>query len=108
MNMSAETCSALTAVFPLITIALVLERGNLPSTFRKHPRFRQITEYATLSSMIGLGFAIIGVQLGGLSDGWAVTAWILCAVSVVTFALCLLLMLINAEAAEDREERQGS
>lgn len=99
--MNSETCAALTAVFPLITIALVLERRGLPERLRRHKQFRLWTEYATLASILGLALSVVGVQLRGLESGWAIVAWFLFGVSLLVFAAHLVLLLLNSEAEED-------
>lgn len=94
-------------MFPLITIALVLERRSLPENIRKGRRFRLATEYATLASLIGLVLVVIGVQTDGLVAGWAAVAWTFFGISIALFGAHLLLILLHAENLEDSAPPEG-
>ena len=69
-------------MFPLVLLAFLSERRNLRRKLRRTRVYRRINDWVSMATILGLGWSIVGVQLGGLTLGPAIVGWLLTAVSL--------------------------
>ncbi|CAI9391473.1 hypothetical protein MICABA_01791 [Microbacterium sp. T2.11-28] len=96
-NVTESTCAALTAVFPLVLLAFLSERRSLRRKLRRTRVYRRVNDWISMATILGLGWTLVGVQLGGLTLGPAIVAWVLTAISLVGL---LALAAMHAGSAE--------
>jgi len=100
--MNAATCSALTAVFPLILITVVLERPRVSIKIRRKPWFRRLVLPTIATSLIGTGLSAVGVQVDGYAPFVAVFAWCTFAFALGGLGTIALMIVATDEVEEDR------
>lgn len=101
---SSSVCGTLSAVFPLIVIAIVGQRAELHLRLRRHRLYRACIRLAIVCSLLGLVLVVIGQQLGGLPGPSSVPVWTLFGIDV----LCLGFSIIAASATSELEEERES
>ena len=99
--MSQETCAVLAAIFPLVMITVVLERRAVALQIRRRSFFRRSTMAVVTVSVLGLLFAVIGVEAGGLTGVAMFAEWAFFAVSTSGLIGFGLTHMATTEAAED-------
>jgi hypothetical protein len=99
--MSADTCAVLTAVFPLVVLAILTERRNVALKVRRTKPFRLGALWGSISSAFGLPLAVIGVQIDGFGAQFAWVAWLAFAVATASLVLLVMLHIATAENEED-------
>lgn len=100
--MNAATCSALTAVFPLILITVVLERPRVSIKIRRKPWFRRLVLPTIASSLIGTALSAVGVQLNGIGIFGGIIAWAIFVVALGGLGTIALMIVATDEVEEDR------
>lgn len=100
--MNASTCSALSAVFPLILITVVLERSRISIKIRRTRWFRRLVLTTVAASLIGTVVAVVGVQLRGLGLVAGSVAWVILIVALVGLGAMALMIVATDEVEEDR------
>jgi len=101
--MRAEVCGTLSAVFPLVLIAVVQLRPAVHVRLRRIRLYRLSVQFAITSSIGGLVTVVIGQQLGGLSGPAAFVVWGLFALNL--FSLVLTVMVVSATSEIEEEQR---
>jgi ABC-type Na+ efflux pump permease subunit len=99
--MNAAVCGALTAVFPLILLALLVERRNLNPKLRRVRMFRKTAQAAVTSSLIGTVLAVIGLQFGGFPWPQAIFIWCFFVVAIFGLGLMAIMLVATHEIEED-------
>jgi len=107
MGMNLDTCQLLATVFPLVMVTLVVERRSMRMNLRRQTWFRKGMLALFTASLIGLGFVIVGTQLGGLTEVAGLTAWACCAVSIVGLGVLVLASMASTEVDEDEASDAG-
>ncbi len=101
--MSQETCMALSAVFPLILVTIVIEHPRvLRHVERNGPKLNSLIAWGMGTSLTGLVACIIGVQLKGLPLFIAALVWLWFGVSIVILAI-VLMAIVQFEHEEHEE-----
>jgi hypothetical protein len=100
-EMNAPTCQALTALFPLVMITLMLERREMAVPLRRRTWFRKGHLALISVATVGLWLAIWGCQTSGLDGFLALVAWCVVSLAVLGLALTLLASTASAEVRED-------
>jgi hypothetical protein len=100
--MNSETCTVLTGAFPLILIAVVADRRSILPKLRRLAWYRNLFITTIASCLVGLAYAVIGVQLNGLALVAAVFLWGLFGLALLVFAISVLLSAATLEVEEDR------
>ncbi len=98
--MNATTCAALTAVFPLILITVLIEGRSISSELRKSNWYTWPVGFGVVLSAAGMILTVIGVQADGLTGGADVLTWVVFAAAV----LCLLCVALLLALSFDRED----
>jgi hypothetical protein len=98
--MRAEVCGTLSAVFPLVLLAVMAQRGAISTRLRKMRLYRFSVEASVSTGLFGLVLVVVGQQLGGLTGLWAVVGWGLFVVQLI----CLGLTVIATHATSELEE----
>jgi hypothetical protein len=101
--MNADTCAVLASVFPLVLITIVLEGRSVHFNLRSRKWFRAITLYGMAGSLVGLVFAVIGVQTGGFADLVSWPLWALFGTAVLALAITVLGIRASDENEDDRK-----
>lgn len=99
--MSAETCAVLTAVFPLVLLAVLTERRSLRIKVRKSVFFRRSSEYTVMVALAGLVLSVIGTQLRGLGGLFGVLAWVQFGVTMAGLFTLAAFHIASSEVDED-------
>lgn len=99
--MNEATCAALTAVFPLIMLAIVAERRYVAMKVRRLRLFRA-AQLTTLGlSLGGTATALLGVNLGGYSPLPGFGVWAITFVALAGLGFTLIAAIATAEVEED-------
>jgi len=99
---NAATCAALSAVFPLILITVVLERPRISVKIRRMRGFRRLVLTTIAASLIGTTVSLVGVQLNGFGLLGGVAAWIVLFVALAGLGTTALMIVATDEVAEDQ------
>lgn len=99
--MSAATCAVLTAVFPLVVLAILTERRSVALKVRRTKWFRLGALWGSVASALGLPVAVFGVQADGLGVHWAWAGWAAFLVAALSLLLLAMLHIASAENEED-------
>ncbi|SFN65851.1 hypothetical protein SAMN05216219_1537 [Mycetocola miduiensis] len=94
----------LTAVFPIVMLTVAVERRSIDLKIRRLRWFRFLSVAALVSSFVGLGLVLLGVEHSGLGALWGSVAWLCAGASVGVLTATLIAVLATAEVEEDREE----
>jgi len=105
--MSADTCAVLAGVFPLILITNVLESRSVHKRIRRRPFFRKSRVWGVSTSLTGLVFAVVGVNLGGYSGSASLPLWLLFGAAMVCMAMTVLGLLATSENEDDRQSNRN-
>jgi len=112
MDMSTETCTALSAVFPLILIAATQQRRDMHIRIRRLRFTRWVLLVAMAVCLAGLVYSLIGVQIGGFKGVAAIFVWALALIAVGCFGYVILAIHASIEGEEDADNtdqvRQGA
>jgi len=104
VTVTQETCTALSAVFPLILVTLAIEHPRvLRHVQRNGPALNTVIGYGMTASLAGLVASIIGVQIGGLPLIVAISTWAFFGGSIFVIAF-VLIMIVQFEHEEHEEE----
>jgi hypothetical protein len=106
-RVNSATCSVLAGVFPIVLLALVLERRSITLKLRRRRWVRGIIVWGVASSLIGEVCVVVGVQLNGFVAVSGSVAWTITAVALVSFALSLLMIVVTDEIEEDAAATDG-
>lgn len=101
-DVNAATCAALSAVFPLILITVVLERPRVSIKIRRAPWFRKIVMPTIAASLIGTIVSLIGVQMDGFGPVAGAFAWVVVAAAVLGLGTMALMIVATDEVEEER------
>jgi len=100
---NSNTCQVLAGVLPLILLTLVLERRLIAIKVRKLNWFRWLVRYTVVFSIVGIAWALVGVQLNGLTYSTAWPLWLIAATSLLSFGITVFFTLATHELEEDGE-----
>ncbi len=103
--MPSEVCATLSAVFPLVLIAVVQLRPSVHVRLRRIRPYRASILLAIACSIGGLLMVVIGQQFGGLPGPSAFVAWGLFLADLFSLALTVLVVSATSEVAEEQEPR---
>jgi hypothetical protein len=104
--MNAATCAVLAGVFPLILIAIVADRRGIHLELRRRIWYRRAVVGTITACLLGLGYAVVGVQIEGFEGSAATLLWILFGAALGAFAMSVLLTVATQENEEDAAEVQ--
>jgi hypothetical protein len=99
--MNAATCAVLAGVFPLILIAIVSDRRGIHLGLRRRIWYRRAVVGTIGSCLLGLCYAVIGVQAEGFEGPTAFLLWLLFAIAALAFAMSILMTVATQENEED-------
>lgn len=99
--MSADTCAVLTAVFPLVLLAILTERRSLTMKVRRARWFRLAAIWGSFASVLALPVVVAGVQLEGLTWTFGMLTWFAFGVALLSLLLLVFVHLASAELEED-------
>jgi hypothetical protein len=97
-------CGTLSAVFPLVVIAVIGQRSTLHLKLRRLRLYRASVRVTIVCSLMGLVYVVIGQQAGGLLPVAAGPAWFLFVVDVVCLGLTVIIASVTSELEEERDE----
>lgn len=103
--MSEATCAVLSAIFPLVLVAGVLERRVPHIKIRRHRFFRNVFLGMFTAALCGTVYAVIGVEVGGFTSVNAIFVWTLFAIAIGGLATTLLASVATAEIEEDSRKK---
>lgn len=99
--MNEATCTVLAGVFPLLLIAIVADRRGIHLQLRTRRWYRLGVVMSISACIVGLAFAVVGVQTGGYPLVQGTTIWVLFGVPLLVFALSILMNVATLENEED-------
>lgn len=99
--MNSATCTALSAVFPLILITVVLERPRVSVKIRRTRWFRRLMLTTFAASLIGTALSVIGVQLDGFGLLAGTVLWLVLGVALTGLGAAALMIVATDEVEED-------
>ena len=102
--MSEATCAVLTAVFPIVLIATLLEGRFVSAHLRKTNSYTWTVGFGSMLSLVGIVLSVVGVQLTGWQEGMAVFAWTIFVASL----LCLFVIILLLALSFDSEDGRGT
>ncbi|WP_156463754.1 hypothetical protein [Curtobacterium sp. Leaf154] len=73
--MTANTCSTLAQIVPVLMLAVLLEGRTIGVKYRSHPAYLPIMAAALVMGFFSLIVLVIGVNGGGLGFGFAFVGW---------------------------------
>ena len=100
-GMTASVCAALTSVFPLILLTVILE-GRGIGRARKTNLYTWPVAIGSMVSLAGLLLSLVGVQTDGLIDGWAVTAWAFVGIGLASLLAVTFLLALSYDEEDGR------
>jgi hypothetical protein len=98
---NAATCVALSAVFPLVLLALGIERRNLKMKLRQLRVYRYSAFWGVCSGLIGTVLAVVGIQVDGYTWPLAIFIWVAFGVAVLTLGVTVVALMATHEIEED-------
>ncbi|MGT2427499.1 MULTISPECIES: hypothetical protein [Actinomycetes] len=101
--MNPDVCATLSAVFPLVLLAVVAQRTTLHPRLRRHRLYRSSIRLAIVSSLAGLPAVVIGQQVGGFAGPASVPVWMLFSLDVVCLGFSILAASATFEIEEERD-----
>lgn len=104
-RVNSDTCSALTAVFPLILVTVTLQRRDMHVNIRRLRMTRVVLMGSVAVCLIGLLTTLIGIEIGGLAGIAAALAWTLLALAVIGLGFVVLAIHATLEGEEDGPKR---
>ncbi|TFC87455.1 hypothetical protein [Cryobacterium sp. TMT4-31] len=105
--MNAATCAILAGVFPLILIAIVADRRGIHQGLKRRSWYRRSFVGTVAACLLGIVYAVIGVQVEGFKGPEASLLWILFTVALLAFAASIVLSIATQENAEDQFETEA-
>jgi len=99
--MNAATCAVLAGVFPLILIAIVSDRRNIHLGLKRRFWYRGAVIGTIVACVMGLCYAVIGVQTDGFQGPIAFPLWGLFGVATAALTMSILLTVATQENEED-------
>lgn len=93
--MSKDVCIALTAVFPLILIIVLLDGRHVRGTFRKKKVYDWTVAGGATCGVFGLILSVIGVQTEGLAAGLDILNWVFFAASAAALGTMVALLALT-------------
>lgn len=99
--MRGDVCATLTAVFPLVLLAVVAQRPTIHRRIRVSRSYRFSVRAAVTCSLIGLLAAVVGQQLGGIPVVAAVFLGGLLVVDVCCLGFTVLASIASFELEEE-------
>lgn len=103
-GMRSEVCATLSAVFPLVLIAVVQLRPSVHVRLRRIRPYRASIQLAIICSIGGRLTVVIGQELGGLPGPAAMVAWALFGADLFSLVLTVLVVSATSEVAEEEEQ----
>lgn len=106
--MNSATAATLATIFPVIILALVLERERVALNLRRKKWFRDVGGYTIGTALLGTLIALVWTAAEPDAShswglGFAIALWVLAAVSLAGFALTLLAIVATSELREDED-----
>lgn len=102
-GMSEATCAALAAIFPLYALAIVAERRTTHIRIRSLKLYRAFSIVVLVTAILGTGYALIGLNLGGLGGSWSIGLWGYLVVCLLGLGYTLIGSLATAQLEEDNK-----
>lgn len=102
--MRAEVCGTLSAVFPLVVLAVMAQRPSLNARLRRTRAYRRSVETSVSVGVSGLLLVVVGQQVGGLTGVWAGVGWALFAVEVLCLGFTVMAAHVTSELEEETRE----
>lgn len=102
--MGERTCHALTSMFPLLLLTVLMERRVIQIAYRRTLLYRWSTIVGMCAALTGMITALVGLELQGLPTAVAVGVWVLLAVAIFALALSAVMIVLSFEAEEDVED----
>ena len=99
--MRAEVCGTLSAVFPLVVLAVMAQRPSLNAKLRRTLAYRRSVEASVLVGLSGLLLVVVGQQAGGLTGAWAVIGWLLLVIEVLCLGFTVMAAHVTLELEEE-------
>lgn len=101
--MNTATCSALTAVFPLILLAVTQQRRDVHLNIRRLRATRLCIQAVLVACLAGLAWSLLGTERGGFHGASAVFGWLLVSVACVGLGYIVVAIHATVESEEDEE-----
>ena len=104
--MRSDVCATLTAVFPLVLLAVVAQRPMIHRRIRVSRGYRVSVRTTVSCSLMGLLAAVVGQQLGGVPLIGAVFLGCLLVIDVACLGFTVIASMASFELEEERPLEQ--
>ena len=94
----------LAAVFPIVILTVVVEGRRVHPRIRRFKWHSKVSVVALTTSVLGLAYSVVGVQLGGFDERTALPVWGFAVISLAALTFIGILLLATAEADLDVKE----
>jgi hypothetical protein len=99
--MNAATCAVLAGVFPLILIAIVSDRRSIHLKIKRQLWYRVLVIVTVTACLVGLWFAVIGVQKEGFEGPTAAPLWMSFGIASIALTMSIVFTIATQESEED-------
>jgi hypothetical protein len=105
---NATTAATLATIFPVIILALVLERERVSLKLRRKRRFRDLGLVTISASILGMVLALVWSATDAtVTDAWslgcAIAVWTMATIAFAGFTVNVLAIVATSELREDEE-----
>ena len=105
--MTQDTCSALVNTFPFLFLIVLLEGRAIRPRYRKTV-YKWVVGVASMSSLIGLAYSIVGVQLCGLGAWGDAPLWVVFGITLCGLIVVTLVLAVTFDEADKRSASHSS